>query len=351
MYARVALASNSLSTPGLPTPTANLVHKSLLDQINAHGRLVFSNDPELLALVRAIKSGADIPQDARNRWVETLTRLQKHGRIRVLKDRTPLADVTVLEQLRADWGTCADVAVVASDACEPLGIPPEVGLVSTPGTLPDVAIPAAASSSPAMERLRTLASVSYAASGTARDDFWHAVLEPLAMDAKAVSVLDAYLFKSIWDVNYGRHWTRRWRAEQLAWLLEHLDRVVARGAEVQLIGNAHGDYPDVGAAETAEAIRDHWRPHPQGRLAAVRVSLAEPQRGERFPHDRHIRFSTGGAIEISAGLDRLREDTIRDPDGMKWKYIWNTSTLRALQTAEARAKSYAPHRPAAVIIR
>lgn len=352
MYARVAVASDALSTTGLPIPAANLIHRTLLEHVNAHGRLIFGDDPEVTALLRAIKSGEGIPQDARTRWVETLTRLRKYGRIKVLHThQSPLSDARVLDDLRANWGTVADVAIVASDACQALGIPPDVGVISLPGKTPDVAITAAASSSPVMQRLKALADNAIAPTGSDREDFWQHVLAPLASDARSVTILDGYLFKPLWDIRTQKPWARAWRTEHVAWLLEHLDSVMAPQAQVRLIGNRHNDYPQMTANDTAEALREHWKPLHIGRLQSITLLLANPRRGERFPHDRHIRFSNGSAIEISAGLDRLRQDTIWDPDGMKWKYVWHNDALRALQYTEERGASYARHQAVQILQR
>lgn len=351
MYARVAVASNALTTTGLPVPVTNMIHATFLEQINAHARLVFGDDPEVAALVRAVRSGEGIPQDSRTRWIETLTRLVKLKRIKVLHEHRPIAEIAELTELRTNWGTCADVAVVANDACEALGIPADVGLASTPGTLPDVATLAMASRSPALLQVVELADTAIAASGSSRDDFWHHVLEPLAIDAMSVTILDGYLFKCVLDIAEHRHWARRWQGEHLSWLLGRLDAAVAPGAEVHLIGATQGDYAELSADDIADAVRSQWRPAPVGRIKAVKVSLASPPRGARFPHDRHIRFSTGGAIEISAGFDRLGAQLIWDTDGMKWRYVWNTDALRGLAGAEARAASYAQHPPALVLAR
>jgi hypothetical protein len=351
MYARVAVASNALTASGLPVPVANLIHATLLGQINAHARLVFSDDPEVAALVRAIRSGEGIPQDSRTRWIETLTRLAKLKRIKVLHEHRPIAEIAELAELRTDWGMCADLAVVANDACEALGIPVDVGLASTPGMSPDVATVVMASRTPALLQMDELAEVGNAAAGSSRDVFWDNVLEPLAIDAHSVTILDGYLFKCLLDIAEGRPWAHRWRGEHLAWLLGRLDSAVAPEAEVHLVGAALADYRHLGTDDISNAIRSQWRPAPVGRLKAVKVSLASPPRGERFPHDRHIRFSTGGAIEISAGFDRLRDALIWDTDGMRWKYVWNTDALRALERAEARAVSYAEHPPALVVER
>lgn len=351
MYVRVAVASNALTTMGLPIPVANMIHATVLEQINAHARLVFGDDPEVGALLRSVRSGEGIPQDSRTLWIETLTRLAKLKRIKVLHDHRPIADIDELAELRTNWGTCADVAVIANDACEALGIPPDVGLASTPGALPDVATFAMASRSPALRKVAELADTAISTSGSPRNVFWDRVLEPLAVDATAVTILDGYLFKCVLDIAERRHWTRRWHGEHLAWLLGRLDDSVAYGAEIHLVGAAQRDYGELSADDVADAIRSQWRAARVGRIKAVKVSLAVPPRGERFPHDRHIRFSTGGAIEISAGFDRLRDELIWDADGMKWKYVWNTDALRALASAEARAASYAQHAPAFVMER
>lgn len=69
-------------------------------------------------------------------------------------------------------------------------------------------------------------------------------------------------------------------------------------------------------AVTADAIHTQWRPGVTGWLGRVEVMLAEPGDGERFPRDRHIRFSTRGTITFAAGFDRLRESTAWDLDGI-----------------------------------
>ena len=345
MFARVAIASNALDTNDLPLPVANVLHRALIHEMRAHGRLVFGSDPEVQSLLKAIATGPGLTPDARTEWRETLLLLLKAKRITVLHeaDRAALADVTTLIDLRKWWGPSTDLAVVGHASCAPLGVPSDTGILTDPEFGPDVATTATATGSPAIARLKDLADRGIAGTGTPRETFWHDVLEPIASSAQNATVMDGYLYKSVCDITEGKPWARQWRAEQATWLLDHLDAVMAVGAEVHLVGSKQPEYSHLDAQTTAAAIRDHWKPTKVGRLHRVTLTLASPARGERFPHDRHIRFSTGSAIEIPAGFDRLREDNIRDPEGMKWNYRWRTENLKELQAAEQRATAMAQH--------
>jgi hypothetical protein len=354
MYARVAIASDALDINELPLPAANALHRALTREMRAHGRLIFGNDLEVQSLLNAITSGPGLTPDARAEWRETLLLLRRTKRITVLHETnaTPLADVTTLSDLRKRWGPSTDLAVVGQGSCAPLGVPSETGILTDPSHGPDVAITASATNTPAIARLIELADRGIAGSGTPREAFWHNVLEPMAESAQNATVMDGYLFKSVYDITANKPWARQWRVEQTAWLLDHLDAVMSGQAEVHLIGSTQSDYSHMDAQATADAIRDHWKPTKVGRLNRVTLTLAAAPAGrDRFPHDRHIRFSTGSAIEVPAGFDRLRQDNIWDPDGMKWTYRWSTETLLQLQAEEQRAIAMARHPVATVLQR
>lgn len=352
MYSRVAVSSTALSTKGIPLPTANLIHRLLLEQINAHGRLVFACESEIVELIRAIKSSEGLPQDARGLWLETLIRLRSYRRISVINGgQIPLADVQGLSALRAGWGSCTDVAVVAEEVCSLFGIPVDLGILSDTGLKPDVTTAAAATDCPELRRVRTLSEHPIAGHGSRREEFWRNVLEPLASEAQTATLLDGYLFKLILEIATKGRGPNGIRREHISWMLNNLDDVMASGAEIRLIGKRGNDSRNADATEIANAIRRIWNPAPVGRLSSVTVVLSDPIRPERFPHDRHIRFSSGSAIELSAGFDRLREETLWDPDGMKWTYQWRAGALTALQQSEDRAIMYARHSAAVVLQR
>lgn len=343
MYARIAIAANALDTSGLPNAVANLVHRAAAEGVAVHGRLVFGSDQEAVELVAAIRWGSALPQDARKRWVEVLMHLRKTNRITVRKpDAPPLASVRDLDDLCLQWGAATDVAVVAAEVGEVLGAAAEAGRrpeVATASTLDDCRV---------IRRIRSLAEEATAAYGSDRERFWGDVLEPLATGARQVTVVDRYLFKSLWDLDSEKYWTRGWQGEHLTWLLQRIDSVSESGAEVRLVGAWNpGVYPAMTATSTADALKAAWAPAGAGRLAKVTVTLASPARGVDFPHDRHIRFSTGAALMLGAGFDRLREKKIWDQDGLNWQYRWSPGAIREVEAREQRALAL-PHTEAVV---
>lgn len=348
MYARVAVASNALDLGNLEAPVANALHGALVESLLAHGRLVFTSPAEALEFVRAIRSTAGIPPGARTRWESLLIHLKQSGRVAFVEppSDTPLAKVEALNLLRAQWGAQTDVAVIASGSCAVLGVPEDSGILSDPGLSPDVAVAASAPTAPALARINELQQHPVAPHRSDREDFWSTVLQPMAADAVSATILDGYLFTRLCDIIHGRARTPR-DPEHVTWLLQHLDNVMAPGATVRLIGNASHVTSGDNAQSIAQAVHNQWSPLKTGRLAKVEVLLGQPAHGRRFPHDRHIRFSTGSAIKIPAGLDRLREPLIWDPSGMWWSYHWQPAALDDLRADERSAEALARH-PAAL---
>lgn len=337
MRARMAVAANIVDLPQLPAPMANLIHRTILDSVNVHGRLVFGSEAELLALIRAVRSVEGVPQDARKRWLEVLAELRKQNRIHVLPGEvTPLAEVQRLEDLRAQWAELADVAVVGSASCAALGIPADIGMAVQPGRTPEVAGPTTVGDVPWLASLRDLAATGHVSHGSDRNEFWGKVLEPLAADARSVTVLDGYLFTGLTRAHTEQ--ARRRAVGHIPWLLERLDSVMAPGSQVMMVANGARHRP-LDAATISRILGDIWKPSRSGRLASVTVELIEPAGAARFPHDRHIRFSTGSAVKVLAGMDRLRERSIWDPDGMNWEFVWAPKALQTLRDTEKRALS------------
>jgi hypothetical protein len=354
MHARVAVASTALDSGNLPVPVANAIHRGLMEEISAHGRLIFSDDPEVSDLIRAIKKGPGLPPDARKMWIETIIHIKNHDRISVRKPPgiARLAAVRALDDLCQEWGPTTDVAVIASEACSRLGVPPDQGLLADPTIKPEIATAAAVGHGRTLGYLKLLADRAVTPCGTAREQFWEDVLAPLATGARTATILDGYLFSALWDITDRQPWARTWRYEHVAWLLSHLDNVMAANAEVHLIAAHNPRLAHFDAQCTAEALYRHWEPSSSGgRLGLVTLTLAAPARGQRFPHDRHIRFSTGSAIEIKAGFDRLREREIWDPDGMRWHYRWRPETLNELMAEERRGSALGSRTPVTVIER
>lgn len=352
MRARLTIAPQALGFGPLPLPAANLVHRTLLENIWIHARLVFSGDDHVKELIQTVKSDPTLPPDARKLWIETLIDLRQQGRITVrpADDATPLADVRTLEELRSAWGPYVDIAVIPDSSCAALGVPAE-GVRSDPGLAPEIATCAAVTETTALRHVRALVQNPRALQASSREVFWHEVLEPLAIGARFAVVLDHYLFDPAWALARREHWTRGWHGEHVAWLLRHLDSVMAPGAEVRLIGERPARYAAANADETAQIVYDLWQPPSEGRLGVVEVVVTERDYVSRFPHDRHIRFNSGGAVTISAGFDRLRAESLWDANGMAWSYAWHPEALQALGSAEGRAVTHAASSQSVVIRR
>lgn len=352
MHARVAVASNALDLGSIHPLAATALHEGLIQTLLAHGRLVFASNDEARDFVRAVKSTADMPPGARARWETLVVHLRNSHRIAVADPTShdTLATVDVIERLRAGWGTRADVAVVAHSVSNALGVPEESGILSAPGVNPDVVIAVAAASAPALVRIIEQEQNPVASHLSERETFWTDVLEPIATGATEATIVDGYLFNRVSDLAHGRGRPSR-VPEHIVWLLDHLDGVMAGRSTVRLIGNAAKLATGDDAQAVAQTIRDRWSPLRVGRLSRVEVHLSGQAGGRRFPHDRHIRFSTGGAIKITAGFDRLSEDRIWDASGMWWNFLWQNRALDVLRDDERLALSMARHREAVVLNR
>lgn len=353
MYARVAVASDALDMGPIQPHIANSLHGALVETLLAHGRLVFASNDEVLAFVRAIRGTAGLPPTARTRWEAMLGHLRQTGRVAIAQppSDTTLASVEAIDLLRAGWGSHTDVAVVAGARSAALGLSEDTGILSDPTHTPDVTVAATATEAPALLRIHDLQQNPVAANRSSREDFWRQVLEPMATGATEATILDGYLFNRISDLSHGRG-----RAtavpEHISWLLQHLDCVMAGRSTVRLIGNASRLNPGDDAQTVADTIRDRWSPDKIGRLATVQVHLGDPARGRRgFPHDRHIRFSTGSAVKIPAGFDRLSDEHIWDTSGMWWDYLWHPRALDALRDDEQAATALARHPQSLVLSR
>lgn len=353
MYARVAVASNALDLGSLQPLAASALHEALIQTLFAHGRLVFASNDDAKDFVRAIKGAAAMPPGARARWEALLVHLRNSHRVIVADPPSDesLATVDAIDRLRAGWGGQADVAIVAQALSAALGVPEDTGILSAPGFNPDVAVAVTAPNAPALVRIVDQERNPFTAHGSLREDFWRNVLEPMATGSTEVTILDGYLFNRITESAHGRGRGSS-VAEHICWLLEHLDSVMAGRSTVRLIGNASKLTTGDDAHDIAQTVHDRWSPLKVGRIARVEVHLGDPSKGrQRFPHDRHIRFSTGSAVKVPAGFDRLSDERIWDTSGMWWTYLWQTRALDGLRADEKAATSLARHPEALALSR
>ncbi|MBY0287277.1 MAG: hypothetical protein K2X52_09015 [Mycobacteriaceae bacterium] len=245
-----------------------------------------------------------------------------------------ISSIDSVASLRRIWNNHVELAVLGQRAAELIGVPEDEGVTTDLGSNIEIARMFGVPLAKTFTSLQELADTAVVPQGGSRDAFWTTVLSPIAAMSTAVTVLDSYLFGELWWRGVS---SRVAHPEHLIWLLEKLDETMRPRSEVELIASIDPSRRNAHTLEaTAELIRDFWRRRPPGRIARVRLVGSSNSRD--FPHDRHIRFNTGIAITFDAGLDRLRRQTVEDPNGMAWGHKWHRQAIETLKEREQRAR-------------
>lgn len=336
MLARIALAPSALVDlgAGLPVRTAKQNHLELIRTLSAHGCLIFANPSETASFVKVVR-GADLPPGTSQKWQALIEEFLKRRPKRVLMlepdHGVAFEEITSLDQLSSVWATKAGIAIVDDSLSEKLGLPEEDGWVSLPEQGLDVTAAWAATHCPRLTHFRNLKDSGWLPPGGARTEFWDDVLGPVASLSHKAVIVDRYLFSG-----RGRPDLRH-----LTWLMEGLHSALRPESCVTLIA----EQPNLREPEyLIDLLARQWPKQATTPVQIEIVLLPEKLRGGGqlvFPHDRHIRFDVGCAVIPFAGFDRLREPRLRDPDGMKWSYVWAKNPLQALLDAEHRVTSNA----------
>jgi hypothetical protein len=351
MLARLAIDPEALADTITPMSMAKFHHNSLLETIAAHGSLLFANNGEARAFVQAIKNLGALPPGMAEKWSTVLSELHKLGRVRLIAppgDR-PISQVRALDALQNGWKGNLDIAVLGHTGASAIGISDDEGILEDVDSQVELATVVATPHTRTVTHFRELADIALLPASAKRETFWDQVLRPISTMSKAATILDGYLMTSLWGKEDNLPRSRSWQVEHVEWILDHLDTTMMTGAELELICAYDPRKPHYTADESADAIRDFWRPISRGRFAKVTLTLVERQKG--FTHDRHIRFSTGVAITIAAGFDRLRAPQVWDEDGMAWNYKWRPDAVKGLRDREERAKSFRPCKTVTVLER
>lgn len=351
MLARIAIDPEALADPITPISLTKVLHNNLLEMIAAHGYIVFANNEEAQAFIKAIRNHKSLPPGMVEKWATFLPELYKQGRMSLISPTgdNPISRLRELDELQQGWKGNLDVAVLCAANAAAIGISDEDGILDDTTSHVELATFGATPHTRTVARYRELADTAVVPYKAPRDQFWNDVLRPVATASKKATILDGYLLTSLWNNEDKLPRSRSWGPEHVAWMLDHLDSTMKRGAEVELICAYEPHKLHFDAEASADIIRDWWVPAAPGRLAKVTVTLIERQKG--FTHDRHIRFSTGVAITVPAGFDRLRSPNLWDQDGMAWAYKWRRDAINGLREREERAKSFSPRQTVTVFER
>lgn len=342
MLARLAIDPAALAETVTPVSLTKVLHNNLLETIASHGYLVFANNEEANAFVNAIRNHKSFPPGMAEKWGTFLPELHKQGRISLIAPPGDhaIAEVRELDELERGWKGNLDVAVLCNANAAALGISDEDGILDDANSHVELATFGATPHTRIVAHYRELTETALLPYNADREGFWNEVLRPVAAASKKATVLDGYLLTSLWKKEDNLPRSRRWDIEHVAWMLDHLDSTMRARSEVELICAYEPHKLHFNAEASAALIRKWWAPTPAGRISKVALTLIERQKG--FTHDRHIRFSTGVAITIPAGFDRLRSPRVWDEDGMAWAYKWRRDAVNGLREREERAKTF-PH--------
>lgn len=179
-----------------------------------------------------------------------------------------------------------------------------------------------------MTRLRDFDDEPTYAKETSREVIWQERWKPLAKLSRSVWICDPYLFgRAAIGPEDG------WRIAHVNWLLDRLNEVMPRADDVQVhLFAAKGAY-DMKQVEEHLRRSAYCRTRP-GSLSIFVAEWRLPDDGFWGPHDRHIRFSCGAAVDVDSGFDPLRRRAIRDLQGYKCHFIGPGKSLSVLTQVE-----------------
>lgn len=327
-----------------PPSAGRAAHRVLRDTLGAHGFVHLANLTEMGKLLALIKGDSPLTAKEALAWRETLISLKNQGRLRVVQAdaRSGIGEVSNSQELEAlvrahpEWPVCvltetqllamfhseADSARAQNTRC--------VSGASIREAEPISALEAAAE-------------LGHLPLGESRENFWEAVLEPLAGPAKTVTILDRYVLKGMQNSAWNHPRSRHWDDDVLTWLLLRIDGMPGPAVEVDICAGVGQPGLPATAEDALKLVESSWVARDNGRIRAINLHVGDwANTGSWLPHDRHIRFGHVQVLAFPSGLDRLGRRYVQDSDGMKWEYKWHASQSRSFQDAENRVRKAHP---------
>jgi hypothetical protein len=331
LIARVAVGGSAVAALDDAGARADVFarHASICEALEAHGYLVIGNPDEGRELVRAIQSSSP---EVGQLWTQLVTRFTRVGRFHNVNPpcSSRLDELRDIEELRAGWGADTDLAVVTDRLAALLGL--SAAELSRLDALSGIEIARAAVASfvPPLRDHKALRDVGVLRCGESRERLWDSVLMPIVRVARAVTVVDRYLFTNLANrVSAGDS------AESfLAWLLSRMDQHAQQDCSLLLVGFDSRPGGDVPHADAAAALLRSVFVATGGRLGQIEVATTQP--ASYLPHDRHIGANIGVAVSFAASFGTLDSQVVAAQEGLEWTYRFHPDAVAKTQAAEQR---------------
>jgi hypothetical protein len=303
-----------------PDDLAELIdrHERVIEILRDHARVVTSSNEDATDLKAALKELSAIAPDARKRWDAALTFLGKRRRLTPLDPACApkLDDLQTTADLLPEWKDHIEIAALAPSQASQLGVDRAEASIEDVTSRIEVAKGNVLRRSKKLARYVNLAKTGVAAKGTDRDVWLAEVMLPLIRQASRIDIVDRYLYTDLVWIDERK--PREREPEQVAWLLDAIGRAVGPPKHVRLIGGVGSRDMPRDAIDAAHLVRAAY-PTPGPGLAEVLI-VGAPWGQPKMPHDRHISFDLGMAIEFPAGLSRFRRHVVEDEDGVSWSF-------------------------------
>lgn len=318
-----AIESASKERMGL---TSDLVRKELIGLIKRYGTVMVPSIEERKALAAAITSKS-LTQHEQTTWKTFLTELMKINRF-----------VAATPEIQDFWEHASNPAtyqslsrssallsILSADSYERT-FADGAGLRSVADNI-EIATPVTASLSHSAKKLTDLLDSGIFDKGTSREEVWGRLLGPLASSSKQIVIFDPYLYSRLWKESTAQ----RPRKEHMEWILEKIDQLPPMGRHVTLVGAAESGRK-YGSPGLPDRVLDMLEGHFNGAFQSIaEVSAFVVPTSWDMHHDRHVYFSSGHAVEIPAGADRLGTAVLKDSMGFTYRH-----TPQSLQELERR---------------
>lgn len=302
-----------------------VVHEELLDELAVHGTLVFSSAEELAEFRTAM---ADLPASLAKRWEALIS-----GRRLVVDMLDPeaypgIAQALDAGELEAAVSGPVSLVLLERDHAALLGVPPGEFAVMAPGGRLELGRLGTATRTAALQRASRLLTAPLR-EGDDRERLWKERFGPLVDVSSTVVVYDKYA-----GVQAARRYVHDERhADGLSWFLSRV--ALQPGKRVRLITAVVTDERRVLDERTVapglQALRDRLADR-DVRLDVVLVP-ERSGRGDRFGHDRHLRFDERVALSLGPGLQAFA-----------WPKVAETIVVAQLPIADAKAREASAER-------